>query len=81
MFPIFLLRSVSIYITSALNSASDRFLVSILFSPFAGILLLFHVGYVSLSPRFGCLPVFVSTTGDFNVFGRAAMSPSLGRVA
>ena len=58
----FSLSSLSILITSVLNSASDRLVVSILFrsSFFWSFDLFFHLGHVSLSPHFGSPRVFVS---------------------
>ena len=53
------LSSLSILITSVLNSASDRLVISVLFSSFSRVLF-FHLGRISLSPQFGSLPVFVS---------------------
>ena len=53
------LHSLSILITSVMNSESDRlFICLVLFWSFD---LFFHLGHVSLSPPFGSLPVFVST--------------------
>ena len=49
------LSSLSILITSVLNSLSERLLISILLSSFSGVL-----GHVSLSPHFGSLSAFVS---------------------
>ena len=55
------LNPLSILITSVLNYARNRLLVSILFSSFSGVLICsFILGHVSLSPYFGSLPVFVS---------------------
>ena len=55
------LSSLSILLTSALNSASDRLLTSISFSSFFWSFgLFFHLGHVCLSPHFCSLPVFVS---------------------
>ena len=55
------MSSLSILITSALNSASDRLVISILFSFFFwSFVLFFHLSHVSLSPQFVSLPVFVS---------------------
>ena len=53
------LSSLSILINSVLNAASNRLLISILFSSFS-FDLFFHLGHVCLSPHFGSLPVFVS---------------------
>ena len=41
--------SVSILITSVLNSASDRLAISSLLNSFSGVLMFFHLGCVSLS--------------------------------
>ena len=58
----FSLSSLCILITSVLNSASSRLLVSILFSSFSGVFffLFVYLGHDSLSPQFSSLPVFVS---------------------
>ena len=53
--------SLSILITSVLNSASDMLAMSVSLSSFFwGIVLFFHLGHISLSPQFGSLPMFVS---------------------
>ena len=53
--------SLSILITSVLNSASDRLVISVsIWFFFWGSVLFFHLGHISLSPQFGSLPVFVS---------------------
>ena len=55
------MSSLSILITTVLNSASDKLLISILFSSFFWSFDLFiHLGLVSLSLHFGSLLVFVS---------------------
>ena len=65
------LSSLSILITSVLNSASGRLLVSILFSSFSRAFFFFHLGHVPLSSHFVCSLCF------FYVLGRASMSPGL----
>nr|KAF6435824.1 hypothetical protein HJG63_012547 [Rousettus aegyptiacus] len=68
------LSSLSTLITSILNSASGRLLISILFSSFPELCFVLSFRSYFLSSHFGCLPVC------FYVLGRAPKSPSLRRV-
>ena len=73
---IFLLHSMtslSILITSVLNSASDRLAISNLLSSFLWGFVQFN--HFSLSPQFSSLPVC------FCVLGRAAFTPCLSNTA
>ena len=60
--------SVSMMITSVLNSASDRLPISLLLSSFSRALnCFFHLGHIALSSQFGSLPLFLG-------IGRAALT-------
>ena len=70
------MSSLSILITSVLNSASDRLVISISFSSFPGVLLCSFIGpyfFVSLIRQPPCV--------CFCVLGRAALTPCLSSVA
>ena len=55
-----LLSSLSTFILSVLNFASDRLLIHFVQLFFWIFDLFFHLGHISLSPHFGSLPVFAS---------------------
>ena len=67
---------VGIFKTSVLKSASSRVLVSILLSSFSGVLFCSFIWDVFVASSFWQLPCVC-----FYKLGRAAMTPSLGRVA
>ena len=81
----FSLSSLSILITSVLNTACSRLLVSILVSSFSGVLFYFFIwamvfGLLILAASLCVEGFFVCCFVFFYVSGRDTMCPRLGRV-